>query len=90
MIDYNDEEDIGITMITNVNSPVVFFFLRLKEKKKNNNKSMEAYKVLIAVIFITTSSSFTHGAPWGGTASTAQVLINYVIPQRVRSAIQEV
>lgn len=62
-----------------------FFFLSLKEKK-----GMEAYKVLIAVISITALSSFTHGAPWYGTASTAQVLINYVIPRRVESAIQEV
>ncbi|XP_044167270.1 uncharacterized protein LOC122951297 [Acropora millepora] len=50
---------------------------------------MEAYKVLIAVISITALSSFTHGAPSYGTASTAQVLINYVIPRRVESAIQE-
>ena len=51
---------------------------------------MEAYKVLIAVISITALSSFTHGAPSYGTASTAEVLINYVIPRRVQSAIQEV
>ena len=70
-------------MMTNVNS--FFFFLSLKEKK-----SMEAYKVLIAVISITALSSFAHGAPSYGTASTAQVLINYVIPRRVESAIQEV
>ena len=70
-------------MMTNVNS--LFFVLSLKEKK-----SMEAYKVLIAVISITALSSFTHGAPSYGTASTAEVLINYVIPQRVQSAIREV
>ena len=75
--------------MTNVNSLVVFFSLRPKEKT-NKKKSMEACKVLIAVIFITTSSSFTHSAPSGGTASTVQVLINYVIPQRVKNAIQEV
>ena len=51
---------------------------------------MEAYKVLIAVISITALSSFTVGAPSGGKASTAQVLINYVIPLRVENAIQEV
>ena len=70
-------------MMTNVNS---FFFFSLPKREK----SMEAYKVLIAVISITTLSSFTHGAPSYGTASTAQVLINYVIPRRVESAIQEV
>ena len=46
MIDYNDEEDIGITMITNVNSPVVFFFLRLKEKKKTITKVWRHIKSL--------------------------------------------
>ena len=51
---------------------------------------MEVYKVLIAVVFITTSSSFTQSAPWRGAASTVQVLINYVIPLRVKNAIQEV
>ena len=40
MIDYNYEKDIGITMITNVNSPVVFFFLRLKEKTKQKQKTI--------------------------------------------------
>lgn len=51
---------------------------------------MELYKVLIAVVFITTSSSFTHSASWRGAASTAQLLINYLIPLRVKNAIQEV
>ena len=93
MIDNDDDREV--MMIANVNS-LVFFSLssqkikKQKNKKKKKTKSMEAYKVLIAVISITALSSFTHGAPSYGTASTAQVLINYVIPQTIKSAIKEV
>ena len=84
MVDNDDDRD----------SVFFFFYLRSqkrkKTKRKETTKSMEAYKVLIAVISITALSSFTHGAPSYGTASTAQVLINYVIPLTIKSAIQEV
>ena len=96
MVDNDDDRDSEVMMIANVNSLVFFSPLvhkkekNKKTKRKKKTKSMEAYKVLIAVISITALSSFTHGAPSYGTASTAQVLINYVIPRTIKSAIQEV
>ena len=51
---------------------------------------MEGLKVLIAVVFITTSSSLTASAPVAGAVSSSQLLFNHVIPEKVKSAIEEV
>ena len=51
---------------------------------------MEGLKVLIAVVFITTSSSLTASAPIAGAVSTAEVLFNHAIAEEVKSAIEEV
>ena len=44
-IDYNDDKDIGIMIITNVYSLVVFFSLRLKERKEKKRKENKQKKV---------------------------------------------
>lgn len=51
---------------------------------------MKGLKVLIAVVFITTSSSLTASAPIGGPVSTAHALFNVAIAKTVESAIGEV
>ena len=77
----DDDEKHGVTMIKNDD---VIAFLSFRKGK------MEGLKVLIAVIFITTSSSLSVSAPVGGAASTAQVLFKHAIAQGVKNAIREV
>lgn len=50
---------------------------------------MEGLKVLIAVVFITTSSSLTASAPIARAVSSSQLLFNHVIAEKVKSAIEE-
>lgn len=51
---------------------------------------MEGLKVLIAVVFISTSSSLTASAPIRAAVSTAQAAFNHAIAEEVKSAIEEV
>ncbi|XP_029194480.2 uncharacterized protein LOC114960312 [Acropora millepora] len=60
-----------------------------KNTKQTKRKTkMEGLKVLIAVVFITTSSSLIASAPISGV-STAQHTFNYLIPKQVKGAIEE-
>ena len=51
---------------------------------------MEVSKVLIAAIIVATLSSEALSAPLQSSPSTVEVLVTYVIPQRVINATQEV